>query len=122
MLSGLLMLSACSPGKPASKAAVRTGSGPAKLAIWPAGVDRIFMTRVTAITGHYAIIAACDDGSKFKQENSRTGRWARASCRPQGRRSSINGWRRHCLSPSLLIIYVGHRFPAIDSGTLSNAK
>jgi len=40
----------------------------------PAGVDRFFMTRVTAITGRNAIVATCDDGSKFKEENPRTGK------------------------------------------------
>jgi len=139
VLSGLLMLSACSSGKPASKVAVRVGSivhvgpytqvfasplpaNPAQAdvvegfrqaqVLWeksenaqhlvpslrdyvtgqalsrlgaalkagkarnlvPAGVDRFFMTRVTAITGHDATIATCDDGSKFKQENPRTGK------------------------------------------------
>jgi hypothetical protein len=39
----------------------------------PAGVDRFFMTRVTAITGRNATVATCDDGSKFKEENPRTG-------------------------------------------------
>jgi hypothetical protein len=139
VLSGLLILSACSSGKPASTAAVRVGNvvhvGPytqvfasplpanpaqadvvesfrqaqvlweksanaqhlvpsvrdyvtgqalAHLAVAvkaakarnlvPAGVDRFFMTSVTAITGHNAIIATCDDGSKFTQENPRTGK------------------------------------------------
>jgi hypothetical protein len=40
----------------------------------PAGVDRFFMTRVTAITGRNAVVATCDDGSKFRQENPRTGK------------------------------------------------
>jgi hypothetical protein len=40
----------------------------------PAGVDRFFMTRVTAITGRNATLATCDDGSKFKEENPRTGK------------------------------------------------
>jgi hypothetical protein len=39
----------------------------------PAGVDRFFKTRVTAITGHNATVATCDDGSRFKEENPRTG-------------------------------------------------
>ena len=39
----------------------------------PAGTDRFFMTRVTEITGHNAIVATCDDGSKFEEVNPRTG-------------------------------------------------
>jgi hypothetical protein len=38
----------------------------------PAGVDRFFMTRVTAITGSSAIVATCDDGSAYAEENPRT--------------------------------------------------
>jgi hypothetical protein len=40
----------------------------------PAGTDRFFMTRVTAITRRNAVMATCDDGSKFKEENPRTGK------------------------------------------------
>jgi hypothetical protein len=39
----------------------------------PAGTDRFFMTRVTGITGRKATVTTCDDGSKFKEENPRTG-------------------------------------------------
>lgn len=39
-----------------------------------AGVDRFFMTRVTSISGHNAIVTTCDDGSRFVQENPRTGK------------------------------------------------
>jgi hypothetical protein len=39
----------------------------------PAGVDRFFMTRVTAIRGRTATLVTCDDGSKFQEENPRTG-------------------------------------------------
>jgi len=39
----------------------------------PAGADRFFLTRVTAITGSRATVTTCDDGSKFKEENPRTG-------------------------------------------------
>jgi hypothetical protein len=41
--------------------------------VW-AGMDRFFMTRVTAITGRSAMVATCDDGSKFTEENPRTGK------------------------------------------------
>jgi hypothetical protein len=40
----------------------------------PAGTDRFFMTRVTAITGHNAIVATCDDESKFEEVNPHTGK------------------------------------------------
>jgi hypothetical protein len=39
----------------------------------PAGTDRYFMTRVTAITGRSAIVTTCDDGSKFTSDNPHTG-------------------------------------------------
>jgi hypothetical protein len=40
----------------------------------PAGTDRLFMTRVTAVAGRNATVATCDDGSSFEQENPRTGK------------------------------------------------
>ena len=40
----------------------------------PAGADRFFLTRVTAIAGSRATLTTCDDGSKFKEENPRTGK------------------------------------------------
>jgi hypothetical protein len=39
----------------------------------PAGTDRLFMTRVTGLTGRSATVTTCDDGSKFEEENPRTG-------------------------------------------------
>jgi len=39
----------------------------------PAGTDRLFRTRVTAITGRRATIATCDDGSKATAKDLRTG-------------------------------------------------
>jgi hypothetical protein len=39
----------------------------------PAGVDRFFLTRVTALTGSVATLTTCDDGSKYVQENPATG-------------------------------------------------
>src|SRR5215472_2123205 len=139
VLSGVLALSACGSGKPASHTAVRVGSvvhigrytqvfasplpaNPAQAGVvegfregwvlWdksenarhlvppvreyvtgqalthlaaavkankardlvPAGVDRFFLTRVTAIRGRSATVATCDDGSKFTEENPRTGK------------------------------------------------
>src|SRR5258706_7295064 len=163
VLSGLLVLSACSSGKPASNVAVRVGSvvhvgpspqvfasplpaSPAQAAVvegfreaqvlWeksenaqhllppvrdyvpgqaltplaaavkagkardlvPAGVDRFFMTRVTAITGHNAIIATCDDGSKFKQENPRTGKVDASFLPSPGQEYLFETWRMVRLS------------------------
>jgi hypothetical protein len=42
--------------------------------ITPAGMDRFFMTRVTAVNGPNATVATCDDGSNFEEENPRTGK------------------------------------------------
>ena len=38
----------------------------------PAGIDRLFKTAVTALSGSEATLTTCDDGSKFKLENPRT--------------------------------------------------
>jgi hypothetical protein len=40
----------------------------------PAGTDRFFKTRVTALTGRSATVSTCEDGSKFREKNLRTGR------------------------------------------------
>ena len=53
------------------EASVKTGKA---RDLVPAGTDRFFLTRVTAITGPNATVATCDDGSKFTEENPRTGR------------------------------------------------
>ena len=39
----------------------------------PAGVDRLFRTQVTALSSTAATITTCDDGSKFVEQNPRTG-------------------------------------------------
>jgi hypothetical protein len=39
----------------------------------PAGVDRLFRTQVTALRGTAATITTCDDGSKYDEQNPRTG-------------------------------------------------
>jgi hypothetical protein len=41
--------------------------------IVPAGVDRNFMTKVTAISAASATVTTCDDGSKFQEVNPTTG-------------------------------------------------
>jgi hypothetical protein len=39
----------------------------------PAGVDRLFRTQVTALGSTVATITTCDDGSKYVEQNPRTG-------------------------------------------------
>jgi hypothetical protein len=39
----------------------------------PAGVDRNFKTRVTALSGSSATVTTCDDGSKYEDVNPSTG-------------------------------------------------
>ena len=163
VLSGLLVLPACSSGNPASHVAVRVGSvvhigpytqvfasplpvNPAQVGVvegfregqvlWeksanarqlvppvrdyvtgqalthlaavvkagkardlvPAGVDRFFMTRVTAITGQNAIVATCDDGSKFTEENPRTGQVDASFLPSPGQEYLFETWRMVQLS------------------------
>jgi len=40
----------------------------------PAGTDRMFMTRVTAVNGGTATVTTCDNDSKFREVNPRTGK------------------------------------------------
>jgi len=40
----------------------------------PAGTDRMFKTRVTSLTGNTATVTTCDDGSKYREQNPRTGK------------------------------------------------
>ena len=39
----------------------------------PAGAERLFLTHVSGITGSTATVTTCDDGSKLKEENHKTG-------------------------------------------------
>lgn len=39
----------------------------------PAGTERLFLTHVSGITGSTATVTTCDDGSKLKYENRKTG-------------------------------------------------
>jgi hypothetical protein len=50
--------------------------------IVPAGTERLFMTRVTAITGRSAIVTTCDDGSKLTVVNPHTGQKVAFSASP----------------------------------------
>lgn len=45
----------------------------------PAGTDRFWNTKVTAITTHGATLTTCDDGTKYEQENPNTGETLPAS-------------------------------------------
>jgi hypothetical protein len=40
----------------------------------PAGTERFFLTRVAALSASRATVTTCDDASKFRQQNPRTGR------------------------------------------------
>jgi hypothetical protein len=64
----------------------------------PAGVDRFFMTRVTAITGRNAVVATCDDGSKFREESPRTGKVDTSFLAPPGQQYLFETWRMVRLS------------------------
>jgi hypothetical protein len=59
----------------------------------PAGVDRFFMTRVTAITGPSAIVATCDDSSGYAQENPRTRKVDMNFLSPPGQAYMFETWR-----------------------------
>ncbi len=59
----------------------------------PAGTDRFFNTRVTGITDRRATVATCDDGSKYKQENSRTGRVDTALTPQANQKYLFETWR-----------------------------
>jgi hypothetical protein len=59
----------------------------------PAGVDRFFMTRITAIRGRNATLVTCDDGSKFQEENPRTGKVNLAFNPTPGQSYAFETWR-----------------------------
>jgi hypothetical protein len=163
LLSGLLMLPACSSSNPASKGAARVSSvvhlgaytqvfasalpaNPARAAVvegfregqvlWdksenarrlvpavrhyvtgqafthlvsavkaekardlvPAGVDRFFPTRVTALAGRTATVATCEDGSQFKEQNPRTGQVDTSFLPSPGQAYLFETWRMAQLS------------------------
>jgi hypothetical protein len=64
----------------------------------PAGVDRFFMTRITAIRGRNATLVTCDDGSKFQEENPRTGKVNLAFEPTPGQSYLFETWRMVQLS------------------------
>jgi hypothetical protein len=59
----------------------------------PAGMDRLFMTRVTAVTGRNATVTTCDDGSNFEQENPRTGKIDASFVAPPQQNYLFETWR-----------------------------
>lgn len=59
----------------------------------PAGEDRFFNTRVTTITGRNAVVATCDDGSKFRVLNQRTGKLDASFLPPPGQEYLFEDWR-----------------------------
>lgn len=59
----------------------------------PAGADRFFRTRVTAIGGHNATVTTCDDGSRFKEENPGTGKVDTSFLPTPGQQYLFETWR-----------------------------
>jgi hypothetical protein len=59
----------------------------------PAGVDRLFMTRVTTIAGRSATVTTCDDASKFKEQNPSTGQVDTSFLSPPGQEYLFETWR-----------------------------
>jgi hypothetical protein len=59
----------------------------------PAGVDRLFMTRVTTMAGRSATVTTCDDASKFKEQNPSTGRVDTSFLSPPGQEYVFETWR-----------------------------
>jgi hypothetical protein len=59
----------------------------------PAGVDRLFMTRVTTMAGRRAAVTTCDDASKFKEQNPDTGQVDTSFVSPPGQEYVFETWR-----------------------------
>jgi hypothetical protein len=59
----------------------------------PAGVDRLFMTRVTTIAGRSATVTTCDDASKFQEQNPSTGQVDTSFVSPPGQDYLFETWR-----------------------------
>jgi hypothetical protein len=64
----------------------------------PAGSDRDFKTRVTALTSVSATVSTCDDGSKFNERNRRTGRIDAQFAAPADQDYIFETWRMTRLS------------------------
>jgi hypothetical protein len=59
----------------------------------PSGADRFFRTRVTALTGTTATVVTCDDGSKFRERDQRTGQVDEASAPKPGQAYLYETWQ-----------------------------
>jgi hypothetical protein len=59
----------------------------------PAGTDRLFMTRVASMGKSQAVISTCDDASRFRQQNPRTGRVDQALAAPPQQDYLSETWR-----------------------------
>lgn len=59
----------------------------------PAGTDRLFMTRVASIEKTRAVISTCDDVSRFRLQNPRTGRVVRTQAAQPQQEYMSDTWR-----------------------------
>jgi hypothetical protein len=64
----------------------------------PAGEDRMFKTRVTILTARSATVATCDDASKLREKNRRTGKVDAQLVAPPDQRYLFVAWRLVLLS------------------------
>lgn len=59
----------------------------------PAGKDRMFKTRVTILTARSATVATCDDASKLREKNGRTGKIDAQLVAPPDQQYLFVAWR-----------------------------
>jgi hypothetical protein len=59
----------------------------------PAGEDRLFMTRVTAVSARSATVTTCDDGSKFREAFASTGKIDSEFTAPEDQDYIFEIWR-----------------------------
>lgn len=64
----------------------------------PAGADRMFKTHVTILSARSATITTCDDASKFREKNRRTGRVYAQFNAPPDQQYLFETWRMMRLS------------------------
>jgi hypothetical protein len=69
-----------------------------KAGIVPAGSDRYFMIRITIRTARTATVTTCDDGSKYRARNRRTGKIEPAPPPPPDQKFLFETWRMVRLS------------------------
>jgi hypothetical protein len=58
----------------------------------PAGTERFFRTRVVALSGSSATVTTCDDGSKYREQNPRTGKINPAYSQHPGQAYAFESW------------------------------